>query len=279
VGLPLLWTMEVWEDGAVLPPERVLVLFAMGFGIVVAFNAFAGFRADRTWTELLVDAVQGMGLSVAIAAGALLLLGRLGPSLGPEVMAGRVALEAIPVGFGTALAATIMRESGGDDAEASPADASPAAASPAGGAHGPFARLLVAAAGALYFALNIAPTDEVRIVASEASPPLLLAIVAVSLVMGLGMVFHAEFRGGRAAVAGDGPLDSPLGETLAAYVVSLLVSLVLLWAFASIDGLGWEAIAAQVVMLGFVATFGAAAARLLLAGGGGDDEQGAAGTA
>lgn len=62
VGLPLLWTMEMWAQGATMPPLKLLLLFGLAFGVVVGFNAVSGFRRERSWVELLVDAVQGMGL-------------------------------------------------------------------------------------------------------------------------------------------------------------------------------------------------------------------------
>lgn len=40
-------------------------------------NAASGFRRGRTWRELIIDALEGTGLSVLIAAGMLFLLGRL----------------------------------------------------------------------------------------------------------------------------------------------------------------------------------------------------------
>jgi hypothetical protein len=101
--------------------------------------------------------------------------------------------------------------------------------------------------------------------------------------MSLAIVFHAEFRGGRGSgrrrggdddgdggretLRGSGPLDTPLGETVAAYAISLAVSVVLLWSFGLTDGAGPAAIVAMTVVLGFVASFGAAAGRLLLGGG------------
>ena len=56
-------------------------------------------------------------------------------------------------------------------------------------------------------------------------------------------------------------------ETVAAYAVSLAVSLLLLWSFGRTDGASWSAIVGQTVMLGFVAAFGAAAGRLLVGSG------------
>lgn len=258
VGLPLLWTMEVWADGAVLGPAKLLVLLVLGLGIVIGFNALSGFRAERTWLELAVDSLQAMGLSVIVAALALFVLGRLDPADGTRAIVGRIAIESIPVAFGASLAATVMAESDDD---------------PRGGPGrkpvGPIGRLLVAAAGALYFALNIAPTDEVRILAAVATAPQLLLAVFAGLGIGLAIVFHAEFRGGRSGTAGrdSGPLGTPLGETVAAYAISLFVSLVLLWAFGSTDGAGPSVIVAQVVLLGAAASFGAAGARLIVGGG------------
>ena len=265
VGLPLLWTMEMWEHGATQPPLKLLLLFGLAFAIVVGFNAVSGFRRERTWVELLVDAVQGMGLSIAVASVMLYVLGRLEPELGLPTLFGRIGLLTIPVAFGTALAATVLsepEEGGGREPV------------------GPIGRLLVAAGGALYFALNVAPTDEVRILGSEADVPLLLVVIVASLVISLAIVFVVELPGGRDGSISDsrggGPIDAPLGETVAAYAVALLVSLVLIFSFGLSDGLGLRALVGYVVMLGTLASFGSAAARLLVGGQSGEG-QGSAG--
>ena len=265
VGLPLLWTLEMWEHGATQRPLNLLLLFGLGFAIVVGFNAVSGFRRERTWVEILVDAVQGMGLSIVVAAAMLYVLGRLQPELGLPTVVGRIGLLSIPVAFGTALAATVLsepEEGGGREPV------------------GPIGRLFVAAGGALYFALNVAPTDEVRILGSEADVPLLLVVIVASLVISLAIVFVVELPGGRggsiANSRGDGPIDHPLGETVAAYAIALLVSLVLIVSFGQSDGLGLRALAGYVVMLATLASFGSAAARLLIAGEPGEREGSAA---
>jgi len=203
VWLPLLWTQEVWDHGSTLDPLRILLVLALAFVIVVAFNAVSGFRRDRSWSALLLDAVEGMGLSIVVAAAA----------------------------------------------------------------------LFVAAGGALYFALNVAPTEEVRTIAAEADLPLLLLAVAGSLTIGVATELtlgrRREGRAGRRV----GPLDGPLAETVTAYAVALIVSFLLLWSFGLTDGLGLRALAGTVVMLSVVATFGAEAGRLLV--GGETDEAGA----
>ena len=263
VGLPLLWTMEMWEHGTTMPQLKLLLLLGLAFAIVVGFNAISGFRRDRTWPQLLTDAVEGMGLAVVIAAVMLFLLGRLEPELGLQTLAGRVALLSIPVAFGTAIASTVLSEpDGGSGQEPT----------------GPIGRLLVAAGGALYFALNVAPTDEVRQIGSEADVPLLLLVIAASLVMSIGIVFVVELPGGRplagAPAFRDGPIDQPIGETIAAYVVALVVSAVLIVAFGMSDGLGLRAFVGYTVMLGTLASFGSAAARLLIGGMSGSQQAG-----
>ncbi len=255
VGLPLLWTMEMWDHGATLPPLKLLLLFGLAFVVVVGFNAVSGFRRERTWVELLIDAVQGLGLSIVIATGMLYLLGRLEPELGLPTLAGRIGLLSIPVAFGTALASTVLSE---------PEE---------GGGHEPVGsvgRLFVAAGGALYFALNVSPTDEVRHLGSEADVPLLLLVVVASLVISLAIVFVVELPGGhggwRVAALRHGPIDHPVGETIAAYAIALIVSFVLVFAFGLSDGLGLRALVGYVVMLGTAASFGSAAGRLLVRG-------------
>lgn len=254
VGLPLLWTMEMWEHGATQPPLKLLLLLGLGFAVVVGFNAVSGFRRERTFVELLVDAVQGMGLSIAVAAAMLYVLGRLEPELGLPTLVGRIGLLSIPVGLGTALASTVLSE---------PEEGS--GREPVG----PIGRLLVAAGGALYFALNVAPTDEVRVLGSEADVPLLLVVIVASLVISLAIVFVVELPGGRSrskSNPGAGPIDAPLGETVAAYAIALLVSMALIYSFGLNDGLGLRAQAGYVVMLGTLASFGSAAGRLLVGG-------------
>ena len=259
LGLPLLWTMEMWEHGTTQPPLKLLLLFVLAAAIVAGFNAVSGFRRERTWIELLVDTVQGMGLSIVVAAAMLAVLGRLEPELGAPTLVGRVGLLSIPVAFGTALAATVLSEpeTGGGREPVSPTG-----------------RLLVAAGGALTFALNVAPTDEVRIIGAEADVPLLLATIAASLVISLAIVFVVDLPGGRGGSLldprGGGPLATPVGETLAAYAIALVVTFVLLWAFGFAEGLGLRALVGHVVMLGTLAAFGAAAARLLVSGDSGE---------
>lgn len=264
VGLPLLFTMEMWFHSFLLPSWKIVVLLGVSFVVVIGYSAVSGFRRERSWTELLVDSVETMGIAIVVAAGALALLGRIGPEIGLRDAIGKVALEAIPVAFGVSLAGSQLAapEDGGQEQGMVGDEGGP----------GTLGRLVVAAGGALLFALNVAPTEEPVLLGVEAEWWLLLVVVAVSLAMTFAIVFYADFRGGRPLDRGDGPLDHPVSETVAAYAISLLVSLLLLWSFGRTDGVSASAIAGQVIMLGVLASFGAAAGRLLV-GGSADSEQ------
>jgi putative integral membrane protein (TIGR02587 family) len=264
VGLPLLFTMEMWFHSFLLPSWRIVLLLIVAFVVVIGYTAASGFRRERSWAELIVDSVETMGIAAAVAAIAMFILGRIGPDVGVRDAIGKVALETIPIAFGVSLAATQLA-GGPDDPDAGDRDrGGPGAGSPGTSSSG---RLFVAAGAALLFALNVAVTEEPVLLGVEAPWWLLVAVIAASLAMTLGIVFYADFRGGAVPGTGDGPLDHPLTETAAAYAISLAVSLLLLWSFGRTDGVSLSAILGQTVMLGFVASFGAAAGRLLVGGG------------
>jgi putative integral membrane protein (TIGR02587 family) len=257
IGLPLLYTMEVWFQGFILPWWKQLLLLGIAFVVVLGYNSIAGFRRERSVSELVVDSVSTIGLGIVVAFVALVVLGRIEIGTSLRDAAGKVALEAIPVAFGASLAATQLSGDESGSVES-------------GGQAGPFHQLLVAAGGALLFALNVAPTEEPVMLGIEASPLLLLVVMAATFLLTYALVFYVDFGGRRRARARDGGvLDHPITETLMTYGVSIGVALLLLWAFGRTDGASAQAIAGMTVMLGVVAAVGAAIGRLLVG-----DEQG-----
>lgn len=263
IGLPLLFTLEMWSHSFLLPSWKIVILLGVAFVVVVGYSAVSGFRRDRTWGQLLIDSVETMGIAAVVATTALLLLGRIGIETGLRDAVGKIALEMIPVAFGVSLAGSQL-VSPDDDAEEEVDEGSTVSDAAAVGA---FGRLFISAGGALLFALTVAPTEEPVLLGVEAEWWLVLLVMPATLLMTFAIVFYADFRGGRSMDVGDSPLDQPITETVAAYAVSLLVSLLLLWAFGRMDGASWTAIVGQTVMLGIMASFGAAAGRLLVGGG------------
>lgn len=267
IGLPVLFTQEIWARGFVLHPLKILLLLAVAFIVVVGYNAASGFRAGSSRLETLVDSIEAMGLGILVSLVMLVLFGRIDAEMSIREIAGKVSLEAIPVAFGASLARSQLAAPEDEDEEEGQEETGDQATK---GQVSPTQRLFVAAGGALLFALNIAPTDEVVMLGTGAPWPLLVVVMAVSLVITLGLVFYADFRGGRDPHPGDSPMDHPISETVAAYAISLGVALALLWSFHRTEGVGPAAILGMVVMLGVAASLGAAVGRLLLGDGNGN---------
>ena len=117
--------------------------------------------------------------------------------------------------------------------------------------------------GAVFIALSIAPTDEVEQVSSSRGPVWLLAIMAASLLIAYAIVFVAGFTGQSRRRTSTGLLQHPVIETLASYVVALMVAAVMLWLFQRAD-LPSHVTLSHVIVLGLPAAIGGAAGRLAI---------------
>lgn len=247
LGLPLVYTQEVWLHGATLRPYVILGLLVISFGLNLALSRYVGFERGRTQRPL-EDAVVGFGCSFVLAAVLLFLLERIEPSMAAENILGIIALTSIPTSLGFALGNALAPVGGGEGAEEM---------------KGSSGELLAAGAGAVVLSLNIAPTEEPILLAYQLDPARLVGIVVVSLILSFLIVFHASFGGAQRRAQTVGPLQSPAVETLVAYLVAFSLAGVLLAAFGELNGLTGTSLA-EVVVLSFPASMGAALGRLLV---------------
>jgi putative integral membrane protein (TIGR02587 family) len=196
-----------------------------------------------------------LGIGVSIATVMLLVLGQLSAVSSLREWAGKIALESVPVAIGASVARGLLGERDEGD--------EPGSIEP-----GALGQVIVAAGGALFFALNVAPTEEPVLIGIGNEWWLNLVLLALTVPVTFGIVFYADFRGShrRRREGGDvSPALTPAGETLVSLAAALVVSALLLWLFGRPGSdVGPGAAVAQVVTLGFVAAVGASAARLLL---------------
>lgn len=247
LGLPLVYTQEVWLHGATLKPIVILGLLVISFGLNLALSRFVGFERGRTYRPL-EDAIVGFGCSFILAAALLFLLDRIDLSISVENGIGIIALTSIPTSLGFALGNALAPVGGGEGADQM---------------KGSSGELLAAGAGAVVLSLNIAPTEEPILLAYQLDTFRLIAIVVVSLLLSLLIVFHAEFGGVKKRAQTPGLIHSPAVETLLAYLVAFVVAGLLLTAFGELDRLNGTSLA-EVVVLSFPASMGAALGRLLV---------------
>lgn len=249
-GLPVFMTMEMWRLGFTIPPLRLALFLALSVPLLAGLAYLAGFRRDVGWLDAVVDGLVAWLIGAVTAAGALALFGALAAGMSLAEIAGKVALLAVPAGIGAALASSQLGESERNDQQESQSYPG---------------ELFLMLAGAVFLAFNIAPTDEVPVIAmQQASPWLALLLVLISLLVLHGFVYGVGFRGGHGVRPGRRPFGELLGLTLPGYVISLLASAYVLWTFGRLEGLAFGPMLHVVLVLGLPASVGAAAARLIL---------------
>lgn len=247
-ALPLLMTMEIWRFGVSVSRWRLLLLILATAVLVLMLSRYFGFISGgpARLREAAVDAGVALLVGYTAAAVVLTVLAVARPFDEWQSAVSIVAIEALPASIGASFARSQLGEGGGGS----------------GGPGGRLHQLVVVTAGAAVFCANIAPTEEVVLLAAKMSEPHALALVALSLAVMHGFVYGLGFKGGSASPGGFWAVF--LGDTVVGYVVALAVSAGLLWTFGRFEGLGVEPMLVQTLVLALPASVGAAAARLIL---------------
>ena len=272
-SLPLLYTMEVWWAGFIAHPWRLLAYVLATFVLLLGYNRFAGLRRDASMTEVAIDSVEELGIGLFLSALVLFLLGRVTPEMPLNELAGRIVIEAMTVAVGVSVGTAQL--GGGEDDEglggdrplpAGPEKQKGVAGAGRGGAKEEIhfgGQMVLALCGAVLFAANVAPTEEIVMMAVEISWGRLLGLALLSLLLGSLILYHSEFRGAREFVRAGGFSAVLLGSVIT-YAVALAASAATLLFFGRFDGVSLYTALAQTVVLGVAATLGASAGRLLL---------------
>jgi len=249
-GLPLLMTMEMWWLGFYMPSWKLALLLLLFLPVLVVLSWHAGFEPTFRWRDDVVDALVAYAVGFTSSAALLWLLGLLNDGVSLREGIGKIALQAVPAAIGALLAQSQLGERRADEA-------------PSGGERYA-SELFIMGTGALFLSFNLAPTQEMLVIAVRATPWQAVLIVLLSLGLMHAFVYRVAFRGGSQA----GP-EAPaaglfLRFTVAGYALALLLSAGSLWFFGRLDGLGLSPALHATIVLGFPAAVGAAAARLIL---------------
>jgi putative integral membrane protein (TIGR02587 family) len=255
-SLPLLYTMEVWHAGFVMTPQRQLVYVLLALVLLLGYNRYAGLHPDTTWTEIAIDSIEEMGIGLLLSAVVLFLIGRLTAEQDTSEVVGRIVVEAVTVAIGVSVGTAQLGTESGDE--------QPGMQDRGEGSLG--GQLTLALCGAVLFAANVAPTEEIVLIGIELTG-LQLALLGLGTMMVAALILYfSDFRGARRWAKAEGWV-AMLRGTVVTYAVGLLASAVILWLFGRLDDSGPAAIAGQTVALGVASTIGASAGRLLLQGG------------
>ena len=259
-GVPLLYTQEMWNIGSSLGVWHLMALLALTFFALIALAHVSGFRSDAAKDHFATDveeAVEALAVGAIGSVVVLVALARLGPADPLDQWVRFIALQTVPLSVGAALGNALLADRGSlgnDDA-----------ASEGSEARAVIVDVAATAFGAFFLCFNIAPTEEVQLLASEATLIHLVALMVLSLLIGYAIVFEAEFIGIGKRRAQAGPFQHPITETTLSYCVSLGVAALTLMALGRMElGDPLRDIVAQTVVLGLPATIGGAAGRLVV---------------
>ncbi|MDZ8228216.1 MULTISPECIES: TIGR02587 family membrane protein [unclassified Nostoc] len=268
-GIPLLYTMEVWWIGSLVKPQLMMMAIAFMFIVVYLLNQTEGFRKRRdSWVtaQAAMDTVEAIAIGLACCAFVLLLLRELTPETSLKESLGKIIFESVPFTLGVALANQLLGDTRNGNAEAQGSDrVNSTAKNKEDQLQATFADVGGTLIGATIIAFNIAPTDEIPMLAAAGSPPWQLAMIATSLLISYGIVFQAGFSDQQKRKQQKGIFQRPSSETIMSYLVSLLASAFMLWFFQKLTFSDpWTMWLDHTLMLGLPATIGGAAGRLAI---------------
>lgn len=265
-SFPLLYTMEVWWAGFIATPSSLLIFILLTFFLLLGYNRFAGMRPDASWREVAIDSIEEMGIGLILSFGVMLMLNRiqLGTMSIDEIM-GRVIIEAMFVSIGVSIGTAQLGAENGEGKEANGQIDDEKAAN----GHGEIRRsdklgvAVLALCGSIVVGGNVAPTEEVLMIAVEADPAHVLIMALVSLLLSAVITSFIDFKGSYRGER-DNFLYHLVFDTCMCYIVALAASCFVLWFFGRFENVSFWIVFSEVIVLGVLSSIGASAGRLLI---------------
>jgi len=255
-SFPLLYTMEVWWAGFIASPDSLLILMGVTFLLLLGYNRFAGLRPDSSWGEIMIDSVEEMGLGLVISFAVLLMLNRIHlGSMSVDEIVGKIVIEAMVVSIGVSIGTAQLgaekeeeKKQQGDDMAKKNTKMS---------------IVVLAMCGSIIIGSNVAPTEEVLLIAVEAQPLHIFIMSLVSILISIVVVFFSDFKGSYKKKP-DSFIYQLTFDTCICYVVALGTSAFVLWFFDRFENMSFWVAFSQVIVLGVLSSLGASAGRFLI---------------
>src|SRR5687768_15130448 len=229
VGIPLLYTMEMWWRGMTMSPWHQLGVLGAALVINFCFCLFSGFREEYSVVEAISESVTAVGMGLVYALGILVLIGEVTFERSWGDVVGRVVAGAGPVSLGIAFANRQVRkklEQGDEEEDEGDENNSTVNDVEKKQLDQDLKEFAVTVSGAMIFSYNMAPTEEILKISARLTPWQHLAIVGAAMFLGYLILFAAQFKEREVHVKNW--FQRPGVETVMAYAVALLVAFVLL---------------------------------------------------
>lgn len=255
-SLPMLYTMELWWAGFIADPLPLLLYFVVGFFLLMVYNHHVGIREEHSLWEGLEESIEEMGVGILLTAFILWTTGRISLDMSFSEISGKIIVEAVTVAIGISVGKSQLGGNGGTNKKANNIKKKPSKPHI-------FRTVNIALCGAILIASNVAPTEEVVVIALESEIFKLLIIAILSIGIGGAVLYYINFKGAETIVVHSNTWNAVVG-TLIMYAIALLSSAFMLWFFGRFNGLSLYGMVSETVVLGFPAALGASAGRLLI---------------
>ena len=244
-------TMEMWQLGFYMGRLPLAVFMVVMMPVLFGMEYYTGFKEATTKLDEIADAAVAYGVGLVASVIVLALFNLISLDEPVSSVVGKVALQAIPASFGAMLSGSQFGSQGA-------AERRHKREVGFGGI------LFLMAVGALFLAFNVAPTEEMFLIAARMTPWHGIALAIASLIIMHGFVYAASFRGAPGAPEGVTRRTLFFRYTVPGYAIALVVSTYVLWTFGRYEDHTTITMIMQAVVLGFPASIGAAAARLVV---------------
>lgn len=262
VGLPSIYTMELWWHGIVTSPAHILVALCIIVALNIGVCYATAFHQSRVLRSATAEAVSSVVLALCVDAALLLLIEAAGSPPNPAVLLRQTVLAALPTSLGVTFANTYLSDSiarprtpSRDDEQ----DPDPYRLQ----LKSNLLNIAASFVGGLIYATNIALTAEVIKIATRLSAWQCLLMGGVSIGLSYLILAGAGFHRRYSYVSGW--MQWPWSQAALNYTVCLLTSGLLLFISGHGDVFANPRIATEsLVTLGLLTTVGGATGRLFV---------------
>lgn len=267
-AFPIIMTMEMWSLGFSVERYRLALFMLLAVPLLTGLSYFIGFEDTSSLKDDVIDAFVAYAVGFITSAAMLYIFGIINFKMSLAEIIGIISIQAVIAAIGALLAQSQLganndTKNNKTDAEGGEINNSANRKKRRNTAYG--GELFLMGVGAVFLAMNPAPTEEISLIAFKMSDLQVIILALATIILMHAFVYKVEFRGQKKHKPSRSAAVSVfLRYTIAGYALVLLISLYLVWTFGHTDNLSAENAAKIIVVMGFPAALGAAASRLIL---------------
>lgn len=252
-SFPLIMTMEMWSLGFTVDRSRLALFMFLTVPLLIGLSYFIGFEDTSCLTDDIVDAFVAYAVGFVTSAAMLAIFNILDFKMSFDEILGKIAIQASIAAIGAMLAQSELGINRNDDEQNRRRNSSY------------FGEIFLMLVGALFLAMNPAPTEEIVLIGYKMSDWQLIFLAFFSMILMHAFVYKVEFRGQEERRPENSSQVSVFFRyTIVGYAVVLLAGFYILWTFGQTDNLNLEDKLKITVVMAFPGALGAAASRLIL---------------